>query len=191
MKITLKPKEVTSWDVLDALWEEWEMFWDNKKTAPKTGTMKDWTNSVIESCFPDGVDKFHKENGINKFLYEFQIVYRKPNRESVKWLHGEHAFLYNVFGCEEHKVLITTYDDHRVVWDATTFCPMCNKDIILDIDKFALDYDVVSDEIWDGNMSLAKFSRKLDRKNNIRYYWKNPKRWVSKTADKIGLKITW
>lgn len=167
-----------SWDILDAMWDKFISFrtLEDKKFL-ETLTWSDFT----DSCSPADAEDYVKEIALNHFHFEVKYLVGKPNRDTMKYLYGEHAFLYDVYGCDIHRFECITHDDYRYNDARTIFCPECNKDKML-IEKQSAYENLVegkylNPEDWKSIKKLAKWHRDYQRKSNFKYRLKE---WTQK-----------
>jgi hypothetical protein len=175
-------KKIISWELKNKLWEKWESFYliedHNNSEYLKNLTFE----SLGDEVFPKDVEQWIKELALNRFKFELHFVMRKPI-ESLKWLYGEHAMLYDVFGCDKHKWTCVTHDDcDRYIEGLTVFCPECNKDIFMNEEKrkeyeSLVEGEFFTDDNWKKVMELSKWTKKWNRRQNFKYALKE---WTRK-----------
>ena len=165
-----KKKIIRTIELTDELWAYWEKWLQEKELLQHDLTLGEWAKDVTEKTFgKDSMDSYQIIDGLNIFLYEKDIFLSKPDRSTMKWLHGEHAMLYDVYGCKLHETIVKTYDDERYDPYATVFCPACNVDRMYQIGKMRLNYEMLSSEEFKSHLRMAKWQRKWNRKQNFKY----------------------
>lgn len=196
----MKKKKVHKLDIVDAMWDNI----DKMRTSTNVVVNKDttWKEYILLCCVAKGLDisnlaDWQLEHGAKSWLWEKEFLFRKPVR-TMKHFYGEHVMLYDVFGCKKHHVLVTTYDDSRIVWDATVLCPICNEENFQTIEpkEYPLEHRVVEDdEEWEIQLLWAKNHKKDVKwsnfkyrlKNNPKRFWWKLKRWVKPKLEKGAL----
>jgi hypothetical protein len=165
-----KNKYGQAWDILDGMWDKFVGFrsLEDKKVLD-TLTWSDFVNS----CSPADTEDYIKEIALNHFHFEVKYLLGKPNRDTMKHLYGEHAFLYDVYGCKIHRFQCVTHDDYRYNNNSTIFCPECNRGIML-IEKQSAYENIVEGkylnlEEWKAIEKLSKWHKDYQRKSNFRY----------------------
>jgi len=182
-------KRVLRTDIVDVLWDSLE-----KHGTPDGVTVREdtsWGEYVILCCENEGLSlsednsKYLVEGAVRSWLWEKEFIWRKPVR-SMEWLFGEHVMLYDTFGCKEHHVIVTTYDDSRIVWNSTVLCPVCNKENFFSSNKageyrtgeYPLEWKIVSnDEEWSSILKYSQWSKKYLRRSNFKFQVKQLFRW--------------
>jgi len=167
----VKKNKTTAFDILDTMW-------DKLHDIDPTTT---W-GSFVNDCSPSGESEYVKVAALEKFLFESDIVFKKPNRKTIKWAWGEHALLYDVFYCEEHKFVCQSSDScHNYIEGLTIFCPECNKDIFAKEkkDKYInmVEGHFYTPEEWKSFLRTKKFYRDFQRKENFKYRIKKWRDW--------------
>jgi hypothetical protein len=172
-------KELSVWDLKDMLWAKFESFYDMKDNQldPKA-TWED----LADMCLPKNVDKNSREIAILKMRFEVKYVFRSPNNKTMKWLYGEHAMLYDVFGCKEHRFICTTHDDERFSLEQTIFCPKCNEPLFHSEkmrDEYIkwIDGEYLDEAKWNMVMKTSKWFKKYNTRQNLRYHFQ---KWFRK-----------
>jgi len=159
-------KEITAWDVLDALWD----FIQTDKLSEVKGM--NWANTIKHIMKTENISDFSIEDGVKKFLYEKDYVFKKPNRLTMKWMWGSHAELYDIWGCEKHMFTLKTSDSYEEMIDGqTVFCPFCNKDIMPaeNFNRYVKQGFIYNPEDWKRIKKTAKWHKDWDRKENFKY----------------------
>lgn len=158
-----KKNSTTAWDILDTMWNSFH------DVDPKT-KWRDFMNA----CSPVDVEEYIKEMALEKFLFETKYLFSKPDRSTIKWLWGEHAMLYDIFGCSEHRFVCKTSDNYENYVDGlTVFCPECNDNWMTEEKK--KDYiSLVSGrfctkEEWKSYIKTSKWYKQFNRKQNFKY----------------------
>jgi hypothetical protein len=144
-------------DVLHYLWQEFEA--ELKKDAPSKMKVSDWVSEKLSHIT---AEDWAKEFAKDSFYFELTYCFGEPDRTTVKWINGEHAFLYDQFLCEKHGILIITRDDYlnyRV--GQTVFCPKCNEKILKPDKIFPLEYQEIEDK------EMIKVFSNMGRKNRL------------------------
>lgn len=175
--------KVSKFDILDHLWDMHEnlvksMQEKNYENSILHRFLKDisrttWAIITARSKFPD-VPEYLIECAIECFQYEQKYLFHKPNRETMSWMFGEHASLYDVFGCKIHHLTITTHDDERFIDGQTIFCPKCNEKILnkeINFDDYS---DITSSkELWEFILGQEKFYKQYYRKLAVEEFFNN------------------
>jgi len=170
----MKKTKSETFEILDNIWDSI----NHLNIQPETT----W-NDVVNVCSSEKTKDYIKKWSLQKFLFETKYVFQKPNRETMDYLWGEHAFLYHVFGCKTHKFVGKTYDDYdRYIEQLTVFCPECNKEIFkneeLETEYISLlDGKLCSNEEWEYFIKTAKIHRKFARKDYFKYRIQKLKNW--------------
>jgi hypothetical protein len=174
-------KYETSFDILHYLWQELES--DAKKDVqyPLEMTMGDWINVKLDKIT---AKDFVKEAGKDKFYFELTYCLIEPDRSTVKWINGEHVFLYDQYLCEKHGILIMTSDDYLgYIVGQTVFCPECNKHILKPNKIFPFEYQKIEDQ------KMIKAFAKLGRQNRLRIKIDNFFYRIKRTFQKFSYSI--
>ena len=167
-------------DIVDALWDEIS---DSAIETTLETTWEEYTRAVCEKAklhINPSSENWIYDDAVKTWLWETDFLYTKPVRD-MKYFYGEHALLYDVYGCEKHRVLVTTYDDYRIVWNSTVICPVCNaeKFRIVEPKPYPLRWEVVEDkEYWDVHLWRKNLHKKRTRESNIRHWKKNPRNFL-------------
>ena len=167
----MKKTKQTSWTILDKMW-------DNIHSVNPSTKWREFA----ELCSESNTEEWIKNNALEKFLFESRYLFSKPNRDTIKWLWGSHAELYDIFGCKEHRFVCRTSDSCDEYIDGlTVFCPECNeahmtaekknKYIELVRGKFC------SVEEWKSYEKRSKWEKSWNRKQNFKYWLK---KWTEK-----------
>lgn len=173
-----KSKYGLSWDILDAMWDKFLTFRSKEdKEILENLTWSDFVNS----CSPADAKDYVKDAALRHFQFEVKYLYGKPNRDTIRHLYGEHAFLYDVYGCEIHRFECVTHDDERYNDSLTLFCPTCNKGIMFtkDQDEYMslIEGRYLTPENWEAVKRIAKFYKDYQRTSNFKY---ELKQWTQK-----------
>ena len=148
-------KKVDSWELLDIFWSIWRNIDPdnlNKGTLKLSEYFRDETASL------DLEDSWTFEDALRKFAFELGFLTHKPIRDTVKHLYGSHGELYDVWGCEKHKVLIKSSDNiYDYVENGTIFCPLCNeKKFYKPLEDYSYPWWKVSDYEWESRMKISE-----------------------------------
>lgn len=144
-------------DVRNRLWADWEKW--TVETTP-AGTFMEYLISV----FPN-VSSRVLSDGLAYFLFDLKYFKSRPV-DSMKHLYGEHALLYDVYGCEKHRFVATTHDDHRYNPYMGVYCPGCNLDTI----KLS-EYEAYEGLVEGKLLSKQEFDEVLNTSKRHKKYW--------------------
>lgn len=176
-----KNKRITAWEVLDVLWEKFDAVIKEAAQKEDLNKYKNITWQELTNLFaPPEADAMAKEFGMEHFRYEAHFVFRTPVR-SMKWLYGEHALLYDVFGCKEHKFTMVTHDDQGMILGQTALCPYCNSENMIkgreEEYMKTVEGQTHSEEEWKQIMKISKWHKDYNRKEHIKYLFEQ---WTRK-----------
>ena len=152
-------KKVGSWELLDIFWSIWRNIDPdnpNNNTRKLSEYLRDETPSL------DLKYSWTFEIALGKFVFELGFLTHKPIRNTVKHLYGSHGELYDVWGCEKHKVLIKSSDNsYDCVQNGTIFCPLCNeKKFYKPLEDYSYPWWRVTDCEWESRMKIAEIYNK-------------------------------
>ena len=170
----MKKTKSETFEILDNIWDSI----NHLNIQPETT----W-NDVVNVCSSENTKDYIKKWSLEKFLFETKYVFRKPNRETMEYLWGDHVSLYHSYGCKIHKFIGKSYDSYdRYIDGLTIFCPECNKEKFQDDkskEKYIdlLDGKFCSDEEWKEYIRYSKFNNKIIRKENLKYKIKQWSNW--------------
>lgn len=161
-------KQITAMDIRNRIWADYESW--TSETAPCC-TASQYAGTI----FPD-VDSLALSQGVGYFNFELLYFMKRPI-DSMKHLYGEHAMLFDVYGCEKHKFIATTHDDHRYNPYMGVYCPRCNlgkikswkRDEYIDV----IEGRFVTDEEMQAHLNMARSHKKYWAKINRREFFKN------------------
>lgn len=163
-------------EIQDKMWEKWESFYGHSESI-KGLTWEEFKNSFAA----EGVKESELDSAFERFIFELKYLIRKPDYSSIKWLYGEHAMLYDVWGCEKHRFECVTHDDDRFMDIRSIFCPVCNEDKMTEENKNKYESLVGAKyhtpEMWAEIMKISKWHKDYNRKENIKYWFK---KWTEK-----------
>jgi hypothetical protein len=173
----MKNKKVNAWDILDKVWDKFESYYETDLSELKDASWQDFVNS----CCPAETEEYIKVAALEHFLFEVKYLVHKPNRNTMKWLWGEHVMLYDVYGCSIHKFQCVTSDSYDKHIDGlTVFCPVCNADKMINDRKDKYENDVkgvyLTDEEWNQALKISKWHKDYNRRVNFKY---TLKKWIN------------
>ena len=170
----MKKRKSEVFEILDNIWDSI----NHLNIQPETT----W-NDVVNACSLDKTEDYIKKWAKERFVFETNFIFQKPNRKTMEHLWSEHISLFHVFGCKIHKFIGKTYDDYdRYIDGITVFCPECNKENFKNDEtkeKYInlLDGKFCSDEEWEEFMKYKKFHNKFAKKENLKYAIRQLKNW--------------
>ena len=153
-------------DVVDAMWDN---ILEEYVTVTEDTTWSEYAQACAGASrlrIREDVPSWFSEDAAQTWLWELTFLYSKPVR-TMEHYYGDHAMLFDVFGCKEHKLIVKTFDDDRMVYHSTILCPICNEAVITPDKHYPLQYLVPSALTWERILATKKLYRKDVRKSNF------------------------
>lgn len=187
-------RKITAEMILDSLWMKYEEYLnDVQGDTTKYMVIRKWLYNTAGALYPQA-ESYLINQAVGAFLYEYLIVLKKPNRSTVEHLYGDHIMLYDCFGCQKHKVIITVshMDGSGASEDATVFCPLCNWKILKSNYENTIQHKLtyVPESHWHYHERKSKEYKKNLFWSNLRWRLDNPKLYVYTLLYKIKRSIT-